>query len=217
MGKRSNKPQENGAKVGKKSSKSPKIGAETNPGGRTRVKAGTSKAAAADRRALFIEAYVTNGGNATQAAISAGYSKDTARQQSTRLLTHVAIRKEVEARRALTLRAAEAITGVTMERTLRELGRLVYADPRKLVNADGSLKQVHELDDDTAACIASLEIDEIMSGGNAIGVTKKLKVWDKNSAIEKAMKHLGLYKADNEQQPAPTSVRIEVVGVRAGG
>ena len=41
----------------------------------------------------FIQAYKSNGGNATKAAISAGYSKKTARSQGQRLLTNVDIKK----------------------------------------------------------------------------------------------------------------------------
>lgn len=41
----------------------------------------------------FIKAYKSNGGNATKAALSAGYSKKTARSQGQRLLTNVDIKK----------------------------------------------------------------------------------------------------------------------------
>ena len=37
-------------------------------------KAGTSKQAAADKKKLFAEAYIANGGNASEAAKSAGYA-----------------------------------------------------------------------------------------------------------------------------------------------
>ncbi|HNL91236.1 MAG TPA: hypothetical protein PKH05_19300, partial [Nitrospira sp.] len=49
------------------------------------------------------------------------------------------------------------------------------------------------LDDATRAAVASFEID-------ATGRIK-YRFWDKNAALEKAAKHLGLYKADNEQRP----------------
>lgn len=39
-----------------------------------RVKAGTSAQAAAERRERFVEAYITNGGNGKQAAITAGFA-----------------------------------------------------------------------------------------------------------------------------------------------
>lgn len=48
-----------------------------------------------DKRQAFIDAYMVNGHNATQAAIAAGYSKETARQQGSRLLTNVDVRAEI--------------------------------------------------------------------------------------------------------------------------
>lgn len=160
------------------------------------VKAGTSKDAAALRKAKFVEAYVANGGNGTEAAKTAGYSPKTARSQAARLLADDNISGAVASRRADLLEKFE----LTTERTLREIARLAYFDPRKMFRADGTMKAVHELDDDTAAAIAGIETDEIQSGDTVIGVTKKLKHWDKNAALEKAMKHLGQYEADNKQK-----------------
>lgn len=84
------------------------------------------------------------------------------------------------------------IVGLTTERTLQEVARLAYSDVRKLFKADGTLKPIHELTDDEAAAVASVKV----------GSTTKITHWDKNSALEKAMKHHGLYEKDNEQQPA---------------
>jgi phage terminase small subunit len=56
------------------------------------------------KQTLFVSEYLANGLNATKAAISAGYSKKTAQQQSTRLLSNVlvstAIAKKTERRLA---------------------------------------------------------------------------------------------------------------------
>jgi hypothetical protein len=41
-----------------------------------------------------------------------------------------------------------------------------------------------------------------------IGYTKKLKLWDKNAALDKAAKHLGLYERDNAQLMRPVSLKI---------
>jgi len=38
------------------------------------------------------------------------------------------------------------------------------------------------------------------SGSQLIGHTKKVKLWDKNQALDKIMRHLGAYKRDNEQK-----------------
>ena len=50
--------------------------------------------------------------------------------------------------------------------------------------------------------MASVEVDEIKAEAGVIGHTTKLKHWDKNAALEKAMKFHGLYEKDNAQKPA---------------
>jgi predicted RND superfamily exporter protein len=40
-------------------------------------------------------------------------------------------------------------TGITAERALKEIYRLATFDPRKLFNEDGTIKPIHDLDDDT--------------------------------------------------------------------
>lgn len=76
-----------------------------------RVKAGTSKAAAAARRALFVEAYCTNGRNATQAAKTAGFSPKSAERQGLRLTSDVRVSTAVEKRLADVLAVAQERCG----------------------------------------------------------------------------------------------------------
>lgn len=163
------------------------------------VKAGTSKEAAAQRKALFVQAMIANGGNGTQAAIAAGFSAKTARQAASRLLTDAAISQQIAESRASVIEKME----LTTERTLREIARLAYVDPRKFFHADGRPKEITELDDDTAAALAVMEVTEEWDGQGKdrrlIGHTKKYKLADKNAALEKAMKHLGQYQKDNKQ------------------
>lgn len=49
-----------------------------------------------DKQRSFIEHYCSNGFNATQAAISAGYSEKTAQEQSSRLLSNVIISDAIQ-------------------------------------------------------------------------------------------------------------------------
>lgn len=165
-----------------------------------RVKASSGQASAADRRALFVEAYIANGGNATQAAIAAGFSPKSAGQQGSELLKHPNVTANIAERRN-ELREASRLT---TENVARELAKLVFADPRKFIDEAGNIKPLHELDDDSAGALASLEVFEEFEGHGKdreqIGVTKKIKLWDKNAAIEKAMKHLGMFETDNRQK-----------------
>lgn len=156
------------------------------------------------RRQRFIEALLSNGENITQAALAAGFSPNSAAQQGSRLLKHV------EVQQALNIRRAEVLDKfkLTTERTYQEIARLAYSDPRKFFNADGSIKPIHELDDDCAAAIAGIDFDEIKADGIVIGHTRKIKQWDKNAALEKAAKILGLFGKDNEQNRPLTRIVV---------
>lgn len=174
-------------------------------------KAGSGQSAAAHRRKLFLDAYIANGRNATQAAITAGYSQKTARAQGCQLLTHPDIVKSLEAATA----RIEAISGLTVERTLQEIARVAYQDPRKLFDDKGNLKNIPDLDDDAAAAVASLEVTEEFEGSGKdrerIGFTKKLKLWDKNTALVTAARHLGLFEKDNAQKSESLALQIVLV------
>ncbi len=152
---------------------------------------------AEDRKLKFVEAYLSNNGNLTAAALAAGYSKGGAPKAGYRLSKDAAVMSMLRQRQDI---LCEKL-GLTTEKTLREIARLAYSDIRKMYNEDGSLKKVTDLDDDTAASISSVEVDTIEAGGVAIGTTKKIKTYDKRGALDMAMKFHGLYGRDNEQKP----------------
>lgn len=111
-------------------------------------------------------------------------------------------------------------TGIaSAARVLQEATRLALFDPRKLFYEDGRPKPINELDDDTAAAIAGLEVVEEFSGSGGdrvfIGYTKKYKVADKNSSLEKLFKHHGLYELDNAQKTNPLTDLIAALGAVA--
>lgn len=129
--------------------------------------------------------------NATQAYIRAGYSEKGASQSAERLLRNA----EIKARIAeLQERIANRLE-ITAERVLRETARLAFSDPRKFFNADGSLKPITELDDDTAAALASFEsVEKAVPGGeSATEQIRKFKVWDKTAALGMLGRHLKLF------------------------
>lgn len=188
-------------------------------------KAGASKEEAAHKRALFVEAFIANGGNATEAAKTAGYSAKTAKQAGSRLLTHVDVQAAIAERRVDLQEKAE----LTTERVLRELARIAFADPRRYFAADGSVKSIRELDDDAAAALSGIDVVEMAASMAQVPTgetgkdgkpqtalaavpmyTKKVRMWDKNAALEKAMKHLGLFEKDNDQIGAAAAKFIYV-------
>jgi phage terminase small subunit len=166
--------------------------------GVARVKAGTSKVAAAERRELFKQAYLANNHNATKAAITAGFSPQTAYSAGQRLLKDVELSGEL----AIAAQAVAEAAGIEPKRVLEEARRLSLSDPANLYNADGTLKNIHDMDAVTRASIASIDMD-------GEGRPTKIKLWDKNAALEKLMRHLGLYKEDNAQQQESLVLRVE--------
>lgn len=142
--------------------------------------------------------------NATQAAIRAGYSAKTAKQQGSENLTKPDIAAAVGERRAKQLTQ----TDLTATRVLQEISRISFADIRRVVDEHGNLRPLHELTDDEAAAIASVEviIKNAQAGDGHTDTVHKIKHWDKLKALEMAGKHLGVF-----QENASVSGTIELV------
>ncbi len=161
-------------------------------------KAGTSKVSAAHRKALFVEAYLANGGNATAAAKAAGFSARTAYSAGSRLLKDVEVAGLVQARAREGLGKAK----LTADEVLASLARDIRFDPAKLYNVDGSMKAIHELDEDTRLALRGMEASELTAGEKVIGHTRKVRFPEKTAARDQGMKYFGLYEVDNAQVAA---------------
>mgnify|MGYP001953772418 CR=1 FL=1 len=142
----------------------------------------------------FVEEYLVDW-NATQAAIRAGYSEKTAQQMGAENLTKPMVAEAIEKEK----RKISERTSVDQDRVLNELARIGFSDLRKLFTPDGKVKPPEEWDDAAAAAISAIEVvskptgetDE--NGELVFEHVHKIKVWDKNSALEKIAKHLGMF------------------------
>ena len=156
--------------------------------------------------------------NATQAAIRAGYSAATARQIGSRLLTDVVIRAEVDRLEKEALQKVQAETGITLERTLRAIASVAFHDPRKFFDEKGNLCQITDLEDQTAMSLAGFEVLEEFAGSGEnrvhVGYTKKIKISERKGYLDMLMKHLGGYKADNEQGAEAAAKALQGLVVR---
>jgi len=83
-----------------------------------------------------------------------------------------------------------------VERCLQELRAIATVDIRQAYKANGELKNVRDLPAELAAALSSVETDELFEGTGEsreqIGITRKVKFWDKAKAIELFMKKHGL-------------------------
>lgn len=143
-----------------------------------------------DRQERFCLEYLVDF-NGTQAAIRAGYSEKNARFVAAENLTKPNIQQFIQ----LHKEKAAAKFEITRDQIIKQYARFAFQDIRKYYNEDGSLKPIHELDDDAAAALAGVEIDELFDGVGEdkiqIGVTKKIKRWDAPKALEGLCKVLG--------------------------
>jgi phage terminase small subunit len=140
------------------------------------------------RQAKFIEEYRIDG-NGTQAAIRAGYSPKTAGQTAFELLRNPKIVAALRERDIGRFQTHE----VTADRVLKELARVAFSDPRKLFKLSGELKPIHELDDDEAAMISQIDIVNLKDVNGERQTVTRVRLWDKNSGLEKLGKHLKLF------------------------
>lgn len=137
------------------------------------------------KQARFADEYIIDL-NGTQAVIRAGYSHRGADVQAVRLLGDA----RIAARIAELQKKRSERTEITQDRVLQEVARLAFLDIRRAFKEDGSLKPVSEMDDDTAAAIAGIEVTEI--AGTDLGVIKKVRLSDKKGSLELLMRHLGM-------------------------
>lgn len=146
-----------------------------------------------DKQAMFAQEYIVDL-NATQAAIRAGYSEDSAKEIGCENLTKPNIQAAVQ--KAMDMRAERL--QITADRVLVELAKIGFADVRDMFTDADQLKSVRNLPDDIAAAVQSIEIvtrpdgvDE--NGDKTVEHIHKIKLGDKKASLELLGKHLKLF------------------------
>ena len=170
------------------------------------------------RELIFADA-VLSGARDKDAALKAGYSKKNASVLAWQLLKKPLVKQYIERGRAKT----EQRMDLNRARLEREIARIAFADIRKAYNPDGTLKPIHELDDDTAAAVSAVEVEEQHTGRGknrrVYGCTKRLKLASKNEALAMAMRWHRIGADAALPPPLPsngdTPVSIQVVFVNA--
>ena len=150
------------------------------------------------RQRVFVLHYVGEAkGNGAEAARLAGYAKNSARITASKLLSNPNIQKAISDRR-------EKLVDTIKEdqlATLKALQAHLHSDIRKIYRDDGTLKNINELDDATAAAVESVEVKEgeklVEANGTVITIpasTVKVKLTSKASARSDLLKVQGLLK-----------------------
>lgn len=158
----------------------------------------------------FVEAYVANP-NATQAAIVAGYSEHTAKQQGSRLLTNVDVSTAIRERATRIGSKYE----VNAERVIAELAKVAFGDIRSVVNWDArgnvEFTPTDELTDAQTAAIDSFTVEKKDFKGVET-TTYKVSMHNKLGALNTLAK---LFPEFSEKHEITTDVRVRMEALTA--
>jgi phage terminase small subunit len=132
--------------------------------------------------------------------------KDCANDYMRRPVVQAAVRKAREEKEAR--RAAEG--GLTRDKVLSLLERMLLHDPREMYNDDGTLKAPTEMSDDSALVLNGFEAAtkrDDRSGKFVSTATNKVKTVPREALLQLAMRHHGLL---NDKLDLSVSGRLEV-------
>ena len=134
--------------------------------------------------------------NATQAAIRAGYSVESAGSIGSELLQKPEIRARID--KAMAERSRR--TGINADRVLRELARVAFVDPSQVIDLNTAEVKPDAIKDDLAA-IAGMKVKYVPhkdfdEDGEPIieqAIEREVRLADKLKALELCGKHLGMF------------------------
>lgn len=122
--------------------------------------------------------------NATQAAIRAGYSPESAGSIGSENLKKPEIRARID--KALAERSRR--TGVNADRVIMELAKIAFVNSADVIDVETATVKEGAALDDTAA-IQSVKVKKIDGG-----IEREIKLADKSKALELLGRHLGIFK-----------------------
>lgn len=148
------------------------------------------------RQLQFITHYLSNGGNATQAAKSAGYSETSAYNQGARMMKNDVIKGIIAAHR----KEMEHKFNISRESLIQELASLAYFNMKDVMNEGTvgvSLKSWDLIPDHVAKAIQSVNESD---GGNG-GFSQSVRGPAKQPAIESLWKKMGYKNEEAGTEP----------------
>lgn len=150
------------------------------------------------KQAKFVAEYLIHG-DATKAAVNAGYSKRTAGQQGYQLLQIPLVASAIGAKQQ---RLADKYE-VTAERVIRELALIGFANMMDYMSLEGGDARVDfsKLDRDQAAAIQEITVETVgtTTEDKPAIVRTKFKLASKQGALELLGKHLSLFDSAGDE------------------
>ena len=148
-----------------------------------------------DAQKRFCDEYLIdlNATRAYKVAYSRCKKDETANVNGSKLLRNTKVQEYIAER----MKEREQRTEITQDIVIKELAKIAFLDIRKLYTENGQLKNIADIDSDTAGAISQLETLEEYEGygddREKIGDTQKVKLLDKTKALELLGRHLGIF------------------------
>ena len=139
-----------------------------------------------EKQQRFVDEYLIDL-NATQAAIRAGYSVDTAAVIGCENLTKPNIQQAI----AKEMAERSKRTGINQDRVVLELAKIALVKMTDVVDSDGRIRE--DATEDDLACIESVKYKSSESDTGS-SVEREVKIASKLKALELLGKHLGMWK-----------------------
>lgn len=167
------------------------------------------------RQKRFVHEYKLNGGNATRAAIKAGYSKKTAELTGFRLIRNDKVKKELAKKEA----QLEKKYDISEARIIRELELIGFSDLKNHIDIDSDTgairaKGFEEMGENSRA-LESISEDRVIrenQDGTQIIINdkRKFKTHSKIQALDMLGKFKGMWK-DKDDNKQPITVIIQKI------
>lgn len=154
--------------------------------------------------------------NATQAAIRAGYSPESANEIGCQNLAKLNIAERVGELMAM----RQERTRISADRVLRELARMGFSDIRDYFTPEDGIRKVSALEDDAAAALQSMKVTKKIvdydEEGNAIvGDVVEFKLADKTKNLELLGRHMALFTDVTKTIPANPAEGMSKAEIKA--
>jgi phage terminase small subunit len=156
-----------------------------------------------DKQELFAREFIVDL-NATQAAIRAGYSEKSSRNQGARMMANDDILTRIAALKA----DRNEEVGIDAAYVLRRLVEIDQMDVLDILLANGELKPIKDWPKTWRTTLSGMDVTEM--AGDAAGLLKKIKWPDKVKNLELLGKHVDV-QAFKENIKTEQSGTLEVV------
>lgn len=151
------------------------------------------------KQEMFCQKYIECEGNASEAYRQSydvtNCSERVIGNEGGLLLKHEGIAARVEELNDLRLKRHQ----VTADRVIAEMAKIAFLDPKKVFYPDGRLRPLDEMESDTAAAIAGIEIiEQEIEDSGITNTVKKIKLGDKKAALDSLAKCLAMFTEKRE-------------------